>query len=99
MAWTQLSFISDFDWSLEIRLKAGLTDNLGMTAQISIEDFLSSGFAPDEKVRASTQYLLKRNLTRDEIYRIGKELLANPIIEEIFIETIAEARLKKTLSP
>jgi phosphoribosylformylglycinamidine synthase len=72
-----------YDWSLEIRLKPGLTDNLGITAQISIEDFLGSSFASHERVQSAVRYLIKGSLNRFEVERIGKELLANQLIEEI----------------
>ncbi len=72
-----------FDWSLEIGLKQGLTDNLGITAQIAIEDFLGAPFAPHEQVRSARKYLLKGKLNRLDVERIGKELLANPLIEVI----------------
>ncbi|MGC2596232.1 MAG: phosphoribosylformylglycinamidine synthase subunit PurL [Rhabdochlamydiaceae bacterium] len=90
MGWNGFPPLLQFDWTLEIRLKAGLTDNLGMTAQISIEDFLGTRFAQHEKVSSSVQYLLKGNLTRADVHRIGKELLANPIIEEISVATTFE---------
>ncbi len=80
-----ISFHFHFDWCLEIRLKKGLTDNLGITAQISIEDFLGTCFAEHEKVLTSKQYFLKGELGREDVVRIGKELLANPIIEEISV--------------
>lgn len=80
---------SSFDWSLEISLKQGLTDNLGITAQIAIEDFLGSSFAPAEQVRSARKYLLRGSLTRSDVERIGKELLANPLIEEIRAQKIA----------
>ena len=78
-----------FDWSLEIRLKPGLTDNLGITAQISIEDFIKAPFAPAEKVLSATRYLLRGKLTRFDVERIGRELLANALIQEIVVENVA----------
>lgn len=79
---------SEFDWSMEIRLKPGLTDNLGLTAQISIEDFLGAPFASQEKVESGVRYLLKGDLTRSEVEKIGRELLANPLIEEIHVDKV-----------
>jgi phosphoribosylformylglycinamidine synthase subunit PurSL len=82
-----------FNWLLEIRLKKGLTDNLGITAQISIEDFLKSPFAFEERVESAKRYLFKGPLSCQEVERIGKELLANPLIEEIQVERIAADQL------
>ncbi|OGN64899.1 MAG: phosphoribosylformylglycinamidine synthase II [Chlamydiae bacterium RIFCSPHIGHO2_12_FULL_49_9] len=85
-----------FDWCLEIGLKEGLTDNLGLTAQISIEDFLKEPFKAGESVRSSIRYFLKGKLTQKEVRRIGEELLANRLIEEIRVEKLGE-RLYKTI--
>ncbi len=82
----------EYDWSLEIRLKPGLTDNLGITAQISIEDFLGFPFAENEKVQSATRYLIKGKLIREEVEKIGRQLLANPLIEEILAEPISSQR-------
>jgi phosphoribosylformylglycinamidine synthase len=78
-----------FDWALEIRLKHGLTDNLGITAQLSMEDFLGGAFDPEERVQSARRYLLSGNLSRHEVERIGKELLANPLIEEIHVDSFS----------
>jgi phosphoribosylformylglycinamidine synthase II len=80
---------SGFDWALEIRLKQGLTDNLGLTAQISVEDFLGTPFAPEEWVQSARRYFLKGSLSRLEVEKIGKELLANPLIEEIHVDSFS----------
>lgn len=83
---TQTTELPDFDWCLEVSLKPGLTDNLGMTAQVSIEDFLGATFSPHERVQSSMRYLFRGELTREEIEKIGRELLANVLIEEIRVE-------------
>ncbi len=80
---------SDYDWSLEIRLKKGMTDNVGITAQISIEDCLGSRFSENEWVQSGVRYLLKGCAKREEVERIGRELLANSLIEEIVVERVS----------
>ncbi len=79
-----------FDWVLEIRLKPGFTDNLGKTAQTSIEDFLQKQFHASEKVLSATRYFLKGDITREDVERIGHELLANKIVEEILVAKFGE---------
>ncbi len=83
----------DYDWSLEIRLKKGLTDNLGITAQISIEDFLGSRFQEGERVQSAVRYLLKGQISREMVERIGRELLANALIEEIIAEPVSAQKI------
>ncbi len=76
---------SAFDWTVEVGLKQGLTDNTGKTAQTTIEDFLGISFSDNETVHALTQYNLKGDLTFSEVRRLSEELLANPLVEEIAI--------------
>lgn len=91
------SYDKEWDWTIEVGFKHGMTDNAGMTAQLTIEDFLGTHFSPGETVRAATQYLIKGNITHEDAQRIGNDLLGNVLIEEITIhkngnvETIAIA--------
>ena len=79
-----------FDWCVEVSYKPGLTDNAGNTAKETIQDFLSELFSDNESVHSSTLYLLKGSITLENVQRISKELLANPLIEEIHIQEITE---------
>ncbi|MGQ9509770.1 MAG: phosphoribosylformylglycinamidine synthase subunit PurL [Thermodesulfobacteriota bacterium] len=71
----------DFDWLIEVSFKPGVTDNVGKTAKEAIQWRLERKLHDDEKVYTSTQYLLKGNLTREEVERICKDLLGNPLIQ------------------
>ncbi|MEC7839335.1 MAG: AIR synthase related protein, partial [Chlamydiota bacterium] len=75
----------NYDWTIEISYKKGMTDNLGKTAQITIEDYLGANFEDKESVQSTTQYLLKGNVTYVDIKLIAEELLANSLIEDIVI--------------
>ena len=55
---------AEFDWLVEIGFKPGVTDNVGRTAAIAIEDMLKEQFASEEAVYTSRQYLIQgKNLT------------------------------------
>ena len=86
-AWIGILRSLAFDWSLDICLQPGLTDNLGLTAQIALQDFLGTPLLSQERVCTSTRYLFKGNLTHSDVERIGWELLANPLIQEIRLYT------------
>ncbi|MEM1282924.1 MAG: phosphoribosylformylglycinamidine synthase subunit PurL [Chlamydiota bacterium] len=75
----------DYDWTIEIGFKPGMTDNTGKTAQITIEDYLGTPFYGHEEVHSATQYLIKGAITLDDAQKISKELLANELIETITI--------------
>jgi phosphoribosylformylglycinamidine synthase len=78
-------FNQSYDWTVEIGFKPGLTDSLGKTAQLTIEDFLGMKFSSGENVKSSTQYHFKGNLTFSELKQISEQLLANSLVEDIFI--------------
>ncbi len=76
----------DFDWLIEVGLKPGVTDNVGRTSMTAIQDMLKEKFGPDEAVYTSKQYLVKgKKLTKADLDNIGKNLLANELIQQWFI--------------
>ena len=82
-----------FHWLLTIGFRPGVTDNVGRTARTAIEDILGRKLAPDEAVYTETQYLLVAPwLGRDEVRRIGTDLLANELIERIEVQSVDEWR-------
>lgn len=73
-----------FDWLIEVGFKPGVTDNVGQTAKkIAVPQVLKRQLGDDEAVHTSTQYLISGDLTREEVEAIGKNLLANQVIETI----------------
>lgn len=76
---------SQADWAVDVQFKFGVTDTAGKTAQITLEDFLKSPFELDEAVYSGVKYLLSGKLSRAQVDKIGLELLANPLIEDLRI--------------
>lgn len=77
-----------FDWLIEIGFKAGVTDNAGKTAQITIEDYLETPFEEREFVSSSSLILLKGALNKNQVETAARELLANPLIESIHVSRL-----------
>jgi phosphoribosylformylglycinamidine synthase len=73
----------DFDWTLEVGFRPGVTDNEGRTAAQSIALVLGlpKPLPRDFAVYTSTRYLLSGVLTKAEIHRIAVDLLANELIQ------------------
>jgi len=76
---------ANFDWLLEIGFKPGVTDNVGRTARGAMADILGRELAWEEQVYTSIQYFLKGDLTREDVEHLGKDLLANTLIQTIQI--------------
>lgn len=86
-----------YDWSVEIGYKSGVTDNIGRTAQIAIEDYTGAPFLEGETVHASTAYYFKGPLSRENIETIATDLLGNALIENIRIHPCQSNTLEKSL--
>lgn len=75
-----------FDWLIEVGFKPGVTDNVGRTACVVIEDLLGRRLRAGETVYTSVQYFLRgRGLVREDARRVAYELLANPLIHTVEI--------------
>ncbi|HOV14241.1 MAG TPA: phosphoribosylformylglycinamidine synthase subunit PurL, partial [Spirochaetota bacterium] len=79
----------NFDFAIEVSYKNGVTDNVGRTAARGVESILKRKI-DDRMVRASTLYLFKGKLKRDEIDLIATKVLCNVLIEDYFILTKEE---------
>ncbi|MCX6998273.1 MAG: AIR synthase-related protein [Kiritimatiellaeota bacterium] len=77
-------------WLIEVGFKPGVTDNLGRTAQEVVADVLDRPLTPSEGVYTSVQYFLRGALTRDQAQRLGRDLLANELIQTIRVFTPEE---------
>ncbi|QER42920.1 phosphoribosylformylglycinamidine synthase [Thermodesulfobacterium sp. TA1] len=76
----------DFDWALEIGYRPGVTDNEGKTAEEALSYLLERPLDPQkEGVYFAKQFLIKGSLSKDDVEKIAKELLANELIERWFI--------------
>lgn len=75
----------DFDYLIEIGFKPGVTDNVGKTSKQAIQEITKKEFKEGEAVYSFKQYLLKGEFTREQVEKVGKELLANELIETITV--------------
>jgi len=71
------------DWIVWVGFRPGVRDNPGATAVEAIEDLLGIRLAAGEAVYTSKRYCLSgRSLTRQDVEKIARELLANDIIQQ-----------------
>ncbi len=78
-----------FDVAVTVAYKPGVTDAVGKSAKIALEDTLGRGLGSSAAVYASRLYLL-RGVTREQAEHIAVKLLANPVIQTIAVATYAE---------
>ncbi len=76
----------DFNYLVEVGFLPGVTDNIGNTSREAIEYALGKKFGKELSVHSSRQYLIKGDLSSEQIESIAKNYLANQLIErfEIF---------------
>ena len=89
---TPLAQPEDFDWAIEAGLRPGVTDNEGRTARDTLAMCLGlpADRARDLKVYTSAQYLLRGELTREDVERLGRDMLANELIQRFRIKSADE---------
>lgn len=80
-----------FDFAVAVGYKPGVTDPVGRSALVAIEDTLGRPLGPNTSVYCSRVYFLSR-VSREESARISAELLANPVIQTIRLESYQEWR-------
>lgn len=83
---------SEFDWMVEIGFKPGVTDNVGRTARCVLQDLLERELRWEEQVYTSIQYFLSGNLQHGDLEHLGRDLLANTLIQTIAIHSREEWR-------
>ena len=66
-------------WRVEVKQKDGIFDPIG---QSIARDIAELGLGEVSQVRVVSVFLLEGNISRDEIKRIGDELLIDPIVEQ-----------------
>ncbi len=76
----------DFDFMIAVGFRPGVTDNVARTAHEAIGDIIGRKLSKAEQVFSSVEYLVKAPaLTRADMEKIGKDLLANELIETVRI--------------
>lgn len=81
-----------FDWIIEVGFRPGVTDNEGRTARETLALVLGLDKHQAEvlKVYTSTQYCISSGLSREDVTRIGRDLLANELIQRWEAKSSAE---------
>ena len=74
-----------FDFAVTVAYKPGVTDPVGKSAKVCIEDTLGRKLEAGAAVYTSTMYLLD-GVGAADAGRIASELLANPVIQTIRID-------------
>ncbi|MBN2161318.1 MAG: hypothetical protein JXR25_01700 [Pontiellaceae bacterium] len=74
-----------FDWMLEVGFKPGVTDNVGRTARGALKDIVGRDLDWEEQVYTCIQYFLSGSLSREDVEHLGKDLLANTLIQTISV--------------
>ncbi len=77
-----------FDVAVTVAYKPGVTDPVGKSARVAIEDTLGRDLGDEAAVYTSTLYLFD-GLGREEAERVALQLLANPLVHTIKVETQA----------
>ena len=81
-----------FDFLLVVGFRPGVTDNVGRSAHEAIGDIIGRELRDDEFVFSSTEYLIKApSLSKSDIEQVGRDLLANELIETINVFTATDS--------
>ncbi|MBP7147327.1 MAG: phosphoribosylformylglycinamidine synthase subunit PurS [Acidobacteria bacterium] len=80
-----------FDVAVSVGFKPGVTDPVGKSARVAIEDLLGRDLGEGAVVYTSRLYLLS-GASRAEAQRIARELLANEVIERVAVQLHDEWR-------
>ncbi len=90
---------SDADWVLEVGFRPGVTDNEGRTARETIAIVLGLKKRESVSVFVSNQYHIYGALTEAQVDSIGKDLLANELIQRYEYTSGAAWRAKPGFAP
>ena len=93
-ATTKATIDGDYSWLIIVGYRPGVTDNVGKTAITAIGDILGRKLKkPKERVFSSAEYLLKApKLSRQDAEHIGKDLLANELIQSVTVMSKEEVK-------
>ena len=90
-------FSPDYQFVVEVGFRPGVTDNVGKSAREGIQDTLSRNLESGEFVFKSSMYWFS-GLSKDDCFRIAKELLANELIQHWIVLSVEELNLRDNLS-
>ncbi|MEJ2084725.1 MAG: AIR synthase-related protein, partial [Acidobacteriota bacterium] len=80
-----------FDAAIRVAYKPGVTDPVGKSAKVAIQDTLGRDLGPDAVVFTSVMYLFD-GVDTAQAKQIGVGLLANPVIQDIYVASYDEWR-------
>jgi phosphoribosylformylglycinamidine synthase len=80
-----------FDTAITVAYRPGVADPVGKSARVAIEDTLGRRLEETAAVYTSVQYLLE-GADREQTERIAFQLLANPVVHTVKLETWEEWR-------
>jgi phosphoribosylformylglycinamidine synthase subunit PurSL len=86
-ATTVATIEGNYNWLIIVGYRPGVTDNVGRTAITAIGDIIGRKLVkPKERVFSSAEYLLNApELSRKDAEHIGKDLLANELIQSVTV--------------
>jgi len=80
-----------FDWLIEIGYKPGVTDNVGHTARVALQDIIGRTLPENAQVYTATQYFIRaKGMPRINAQKLASNLLANQLIQTITIYSAKE---------
>ena len=80
-----------FDWLIEVGLKPGVTDNVGRTAKVVVQDVVGRNLGEYEDVYTGIQYFVSgKGLTRKDAEHLARDLLANALIQQVRVFSPSE---------
>ncbi|MDO9543495.1 MAG: AIR synthase-related protein, partial [Kiritimatiellia bacterium] len=82
---------SRFDWLIEIGYKPGVTDNVGRTARVALQDIVGRTLPESAQVYTATQYFIQaKGMPRVSAQKLAANLLANQLIQTITLYSADE---------
>jgi len=80
-----------FDWLIEIGYKPGVTDNVGRTARVALQDIIGRALPESAQVYTAAQYFIRaKGMARADAQKLAANLLANQLIQTIALYSAAE---------
>jgi phosphoribosylformylglycinamidine synthase subunit PurSL len=80
-----------FDWFIAVGFLPGVTDNVSRSAREAVADILGRSLTESEAIFSSREFFVTApNLSRDEVVKIGQELLGNVLIESVSVLSFAD---------
>jgi phosphoribosylformylglycinamidine synthase len=83
-----------FDFAVEIGYLPGVTDNVGTTAQETIEDATGKKFKEGEHVYSSQVFFISGKISESDAHKIAASL-HNPLIQRASVMTAAQVKREK----